>query len=115
MIQLFCHFIGDYILQMPDMAYYKKEKSLRGYLYCSLHCILYGLPFFIITNYIGVLLIIITHFIIDKYNLVERFIEFKEDMSVNKNSNDIKFFLRIVIDNGLHLMINWTIIYLLIL
>ena len=83
------HLFGDFILQNDKMALNKKKTTLKGFFYCLLHCCLYALPFFLLTNWIGVILICITHFIIDRWDFVgwfnskKNFIKTRENFGYN--------------------------------
>jgi len=133
MEQLLLHLFGDYIIQNDNVGTRKKEKSLTGLYYCIWHCITYALPFFLITNWLGVLLIAITHFLIDRWNIVGYFIALKNNVwtsnycsgyYVDKRLDVSNFgfkpdkpkflsiWLYIFQDNTLHLLINFAIITL---
>lgn len=59
---IFCHLIGDYVLQTDFIA---KTKGTNWY-HLFVHCALYCLPFFVIYGLTWQLLFIfITHFVID--------------------------------------------------
>ena len=70
MIQLILHGIGDYFLQTDKQALGKKNKGLYGFKCCLIHCITYSLPFLFIGSWQAVSVIFITHFIIDRTNIV---------------------------------------------
>lgn len=68
---IFCHLIGDYVLQTDFIA---KTKGTNWY-HLIVHCMLYCLPFFVIYGLTWQLLFIfITHMIIDpikaRYNKI---------------------------------------------
>lgn len=116
-IQLILHLLGDFILQNDEVRLHKKDKNLTGLLYCIFHCITYGIVFLFITNWLGALLIAISHFLIDRWNIVGKFIKYKNGASNLKNfgySEDRPMFmsvwLYIIQDNALHLMCNYLII-----
>ena len=70
MEQLLLHLIGDYILQNEWMSSKKEKNTLLGYLACVIHCILYSLLFLLLHITFGAWLVIfLSHFLIDKYNL----------------------------------------------
>lgn len=79
MIELILHGIGDYFLQTDKQAVGKKHKGLYGFKCCLIHCITYSLPFLFIGSYTAVLAIFISHFIIDRSNLVAYIIAIKND------------------------------------
>lgn len=68
---IFCHLIGDYVLQTDYIA---KTKGTNWY-HLIVHCMLYCLPFFVIYGLTWQLLFIfVTHMIIDpikaRYNKI---------------------------------------------
>lgn len=70
MLQLIIHGIGDYFLQTDWQALNKKKSGWVGFWACLKHCITYSLPFLFIGSWKAVLIIFITHFIIDRTNIV---------------------------------------------
>lgn len=139
MEQLLLHLLGDYILQSDVMAINKKKNTVKGYLYCTLHSILYALPFLIITNYLAVILIAVTHFVIDKTNIISYFLAFRNNVKRHNSIMEvdregirevvldkhydisnfgfnkdrpfaISIWLNIITDNTVHLIINYIII-----
>ena len=128
MIQLILHGIGDYYLQTDKQALAKKEKGWYGFKQCLIHCVIYSLPFFFIGSWKAVLIIFITHFIIDRTNLVAYLLAFKngvykedfELINVGYKRLDISNFgfglerpfaitiwLYIICDNLLHIICNY--------
>ncbi len=77
MIQLILHGIGDYFLQTDEQALNKKKKGFYGFCACLAHCLSYSIPFFFIGTWKAVLVIFITHFIIDRTNIVAYALAFK--------------------------------------
>ncbi len=68
---IFCHLIGDYVLQTDFIA---KTKGTNWY-HLFVHCVLYCLPFFIVYGLTWQLLFVfIMHFVIDplkaRYNKI---------------------------------------------
>lgn len=119
MEQILLHLFGDYILQNDNVGLRKKEKSLTGLAYCIFHCITYSLPFFLITNWLGVLLIAIGHFVIDRWNLVGHFIKAKNFVKTMDNFGykperpfAITIWLYIIQDNTVHVIWNYGVILL---
>ena len=117
MIQLLLHAIGDYIVQNDWMALNKKKKTLQGEFACQVHCITYALPFFLITDWLGVLLIYLSHYIIDRTNIIAWFIAFKNGVKDIKNFGfhherpfAISIWLYIIVDNIFHIVCNYLII-----
>lgn len=120
--QLLLHGIGDYIIQNDWMGTTKKKKGWMGFLACLIHCVTYSLPFLLIGTYTQVFLIFITHFIIDRYHLVDYFGAIKNNVK-NSFTYDISnwgfklerpkvltLWLYIITDNIFHLIINYLIL-----
>lgn len=70
MLQLIIHGIGDYYLQNDWQALNKKKKGWLGFIACLTHCVLYSLPFLFIGSWKAVFVIFITHFIIDRTEII---------------------------------------------
>jgi hypothetical protein len=118
MLQLILHLIGDYITQTDYMAN-NKTKSLP---IAFLHAFVYTVPFIILTQSpIALLVIMVSHAIIDHYRLA-RFVIFAKNYlndptlkwaDCNKtgypNSRPewLTVWLLIIADNTLHLTINY--------
>lgn len=77
MEQLLLHAIGDYWLQTDKQALGKKNKGWYGTKMCFFHCLTYSLPFLLIASWKAVLVIFITHYIIDRTKLVDYMIAIK--------------------------------------
>lgn len=109
------HLIGDYIIQNNWLATEKTKKFFPA----ALHAILYSLLFLIITNVWAWLIILITHFLIDRYRLAIYWIKL---VNWNWKSTNygfspstpplVSFWLSIIIDNVWHIIINTAAIYL---
>jgi hypothetical protein len=64
--QLVAHAVGDYILQSDWMATEKTRQSFAA----ACHAVVYALPFFVITaSYAALIVIVATHFVIDRWRL----------------------------------------------
>jgi len=64
--QIAAHLVGDYILQSNWMATEKTKKSIAA----AVHAVSYTIPFALITYNIYALMVIsITHFVIDRFRL----------------------------------------------
>lgn len=70
MLQLILHGIGDYFVQTDKWALNKKKKGNYGLWCCFIHCLTYSLPFIFIGGFAATGIIFITHFIIDRTNIV---------------------------------------------
>lgn len=128
MEQLLLHLFGDFIVQNDYVALNKKKNTLKGWIYCLWHCISYSLPFLLITNWKAVLVIGLTHFIIDKTNIVAYFLAMRNNTKellyvgnfkwvkkynvknfgfLPERPFAITIWLLIFTDNTLHLIINY--------
>lgn len=119
MIQLLLHLLGDYFLQNDWMAVNKNKFSILGWLTCSIHCLLYSIPFgFYYHNWYIFLWVLLTHFIIDKFGLAEYWIRLsnwdwdKEHLFGMSPERPIWLvvWLYIIRDNSLHVACNFFII-----
>lgn len=117
MIQLLLHGLGDYLIQSDWMALNKKKKNLTGEIACQIHCITYALPFFLIGNYIQVFLIYITHYIIDRFHIIEWFLAIRNGVYHTDNFGYslerpvvLTLWLYIITDNLIHLIFNYIIL-----
>ena len=83
-MELYLHMVGDYITQNNWMANTKIKNTKEGYLAAFIHCLLYALPFLFIGSLNAVLVIFITHFLIDKYRLARYVVQLKIGILVKK-------------------------------
>lgn len=109
------HLVGDYLFQNDWMALNKTKSDLAAFI----HAALYSALFLLISNPYLWLVIIGTHFLIDRYRLAVYWIKL-----VNWNWDSTNFgygadkpawmsvWLMIIIDNVIHLVINSVCIYL---
>lgn len=122
MLMLLLHLFGDYVIQSDMMARYKSHSDPRiAWKWVSIHAITYGLPFLFIGSWQAVLVIIITHMIIDRYSLAkyviyaknrlwDKTLTFKTCQPFGYRENmpiHIAFWLYVIVDNTLHLTINY--------
>lgn len=118
MEQLMAHLVGDYLFQNNWMANTKTKNSFIGYVACLIHVLTYSIPFlFLITNVWQYILIVSTHFLIDKFRLAVLWIKL---VNWNWSSSNLGFpdatpmwlsvWLMIIIDNVFHLLINFSIL-----
>ena len=114
MIQIFLHLIGDYLIQNDWMALNKKSKTLKGELACQIHCILYALPFLFIGSWYSVLGIYISHYILDRTNIVAWYLAVKNGVFHVRNFGfseerpfAISIWLLIIVDNIFHILFNY--------
>ena len=113
MEQLLLHLLGDYVLQNNWMANNKKNSLIP----CLVHCILYSLPFLLITSWSVVLVILGTHMILDGTNVLTRLMAWKNraktlDYFGCKEGTPpwLSLWLLIIVDNTFHLAINYFVI-----
>lgn len=113
------HLVGDYMLQSDWMV---KNKRL-SLVVALIHGFVYALPFLFIipeTSFLAYSLISITHAIVDHFGLAryvlmakdlikppsEKFIE-RNDYGMSKGTPDhVSFFVSVVVDNTIHILIN---------
>jgi hypothetical protein len=113
MMQILLHLWGDYIFQNHWMAVTKVKNTIHGYLACLLHCMLYSLPFLLVASPLSVLVIFVTHFIIDKWRIAFWVVKGKNlwfgDISAFPPGTPdfISAWIIIIVDNILHVTINY--------
>jgi len=119
MIQLILHLVGDYITQTDWMAKNKTKNSFAA----GSHAMIYSLPFLMLNPSLAAFLVIlITHFFIDRFRLA-RFVVFAKNKVTNPSlkwedcsgtgyhKDDpawLSVWLLIAADNTLHLAINYA-------
>ena len=108
MEQLILHLVGDYLLQNDWMALGKKNRGAFGHLTCTVHCLLYSLPFFLITSPLQVTLIFVTHFLIDRWYFIKWYMNLvgQKKFAQPPTAPWSIFF----VDNTFHLVCNYLII-----
>ncbi len=125
MEQILLHGLGDYIIQTDWMAQNKKKPGWHGFKACFIHCLTYSLPFLLITSWQAVLLIFLSHFLIDRYKWLDYLLAWKNNVRLENGKLDISNFgfkkerpfaisiwLYIATDNILHLICNYYILKL---
>lgn len=80
MLQLILHAIGDYLVQNDFMALNKKKKGWYGHIACQIHCITYTLPFWYFYGWKVALGVYLSHFIIDRYHIIEVFLALRNGL-----------------------------------
>jgi hypothetical protein len=116
MEQLLAHMWGDYMLQTTWMADNKVKNTLIGYIACFVHCVFYTLPFLFITqNPSQLILIFSTHYPIDKFRLAKYVNQIKNQAFTNTGLPDsvppyIAVWLLFIVDNIIHVTINYSIL-----
>ena len=86
MLQLILHVFGDYVLQTDWQALNKKKPGIIGFWACLKHCALYSTPFLLLGSWKAVLVIFITHFIIDRTNIVAYLLAIKNNVRKQQTS-----------------------------
>ncbi len=123
--QILMHLIGDYIFQFDYQALGKKKPGSKHAIQCLTHCLTYTIPFLFLTRDIWALILIMTtHYLIDRTHIVSRFICWKNNLILDgmtpysfegSKSNMghhpsrppfISVWLGIITDNILHITIN---------
>lgn len=94
------------------MATKKTENSLEGYFACLIHCLLYSLPFLLITSFNAWLVIFLTHYVIDKFRLAKYVCQLKEWNFKGIGYHEttpiwLSTWLLFIVDNTLHVTINY--------
>ena len=114
MLQLILHGVGDYFLQTDKQALGKKLPGWYGLRCCLIHCLTYSLPFLFIGSVWAVLVIFITHFVIDRTNLVAWLLAYKNGVRTIENFGfgperpfAITIWLYIICDNLCHIICNY--------
>lgn len=91
-ILIMCHLIGDYVLQNDFIA---KTKGENWY-HLFVHCVLYCVPFMIVDIFslTGIILLFITHIIIDPLKARYNKITYTQDQLLHYAVIAILFILR---------------------
>lgn len=96
------HLLGDYVFQSDWMANNKKKKGIDGFLVCSIHCLIWSLFVYLsaFSNHslFIVIVLFISHFIIDRTNMIKIYLNF---FRIMPNPSTWKI---IVVDNSIHLL-----------
>lgn len=114
MEQFLLHLFGDYIVQNDWMGLNKKKRTWMGELACQIHCITYSLPFILICSWWAVLVIYVTHYIIDRTDIVAWFLAYRNGAKNIENfgfttvrPQIISVWLWIIVDNVFHIFCNY--------
>lgn len=120
---LFGHVVGDYFLQNAKMAENKNKHSGLGWGMCAVHCAVYTLSvcsFMWDFRIKWLLLVFLSHFIIDKFSLAEKYLNLVRGRSIQwflsqslKNitlnhsilRGGLTVLIYVIVDNTAHLMI----------
>lgn len=122
-IELICHLLGDYCFQDHWMANLKTKSSAIA----ALHAFVYASVFFAVfvafgdANWVSIVPIAVTHFLIDRYRLAALWVDwwgvgkpgflaklagYDKEMPADAFGASVKFWLLIIVDNTMHLVIN---------
>lgn len=118
MLQLLLHLFGDYVTQSDWMAQRKTESNWAA----LVHATVYASPFILIAGWKALLVIWITHLVIDRFRLARYLVFAKnfmgwpwpewEDCKATGYPSArpawLSVWLLIVADNTMHLAINWA-------
>lgn len=118
MIQILLHLLGDYFLQNDWMAVNKGKYSVLGYLTCTIHCLLYSIPFGMYYHSWDIFLLVFgSHFLIDKFGLAIYWTMLvnwnwsRENFGMNvERPAFLTLWLHIIRDNSLHIAGNYFIL-----
>jgi len=86
MEQLILHLFGDYISQSDWMAQNKTKSHVAAWW----HALVYSLPFLLITGERAFLVILFTHFLIDRYRLA-RFVVYVKNRYLQPRPDTFEF------------------------
>ena len=86
MLQLILHIFGDYFLQTDWQALHKKKPGIIGFWACLKQCTFYSIPFLFVGSWKAVLVIFITHFIIDRTNIIAYLLAIKNNVRKQQTS-----------------------------
>jgi len=118
MTEFFLHMVGDYVTQNNWMANNKTSNSLKGYIACFIHALIYSIPFLIIGSISAVFIIFVTHFLIDKYRLAKYLVQIKNWCFTpsgfpESTPSFIAVWILFIVDNIIHVSINYlSLLYL---
>jgi hypothetical protein len=110
--QLLAHLVGDYIVQSDYLAKVKVRRTREGVLAAAVHAGLYTACFVPLTRSPWRLALIgVTHGLLDHYRPLPWVIATKDWLLAPRDyevvpPQDVPFWLHIVVDNSVHLLIN---------
>jgi Protein of unknown function (DUF3307) len=110
--RLLAHLVGDYVVQSDWMAQVKTRRSREGVAAAAVHAALYTACFLPLTrNPFRLAVIGITHGLLDHYRPLPELIAAKDNLLAppdwsHNNADDVEFWLHILVDNTVHLLIN---------
>jgi len=129
------HLAGDYLLQNQWMALNKSKNTLNGWMAALIHCVLYTLAVCLFMwNFdpIWIIVVFLTHFLIDKFSLTDKYLHYikgrslknyvkKDDKEIIENNRTWKTLINrydvlegsfatvvyTITDNTMHLILMW--------
>lgn len=114
MIQLILHGIGDYFFQTDYQALNKKKAGFNGFIACFTHCFTYSIPFIFIGSWLATLAIFITHFLVDRTQIIAWCLAFRNGVKTIDNFGfgkekpfAVAFWLYVICDNLVHIICNY--------
>ena len=117
------HLVGDYLLQNNWMAENKHKHLGLGWLTCTVHCLLYTAAVCFFTwefSLLWIVCVFLSHFIIDKFALAERYLKIINGRSIGtflasrENQEysphiglraSLVVLVYVVVDNTMHLLL----------
>ncbi|CAB4191786.1 Bacteriophage phiKZ, Orf197 [uncultured Caudovirales phage] len=99
------HLFGDYVTQDDRQAMNKKKPGWYGFGLCLTHCLCWSLSvcaFGGITSPIAFLILLVTHFIQDRTNIVAWWMDFRDQNGFR--TGPLAPWSTIVVDNVLHIV-----------
>lgn len=110
MLQLISHLFGDFVFQNDWMAINKNQYTLKGWVACFVHCLVYTLFFFGQSTWLQLSLIFLTHFIIDKFSVARFWTQtFKVSARIPKDFW-LYTYLIFMVDMAFHLACNYIVL-----
>lgn len=113
MEQLIAHLLGDYVMQSDKMA----QLKTKSHKWAFIHALIYSSAFVHLAPSLGAWLVIFgTHFLIDRYRIALYWIRFYNGIPATNagpfgydqgKPPYMAFWLMVIIDNTLHLTINY--------
>lgn len=107
---IFGHFIGDFFFQSETMANNKYRSGWKGYIWCSIHVLVYT---FFVAVFVGnfsplfLLGVYLPHWIVDKWSLAFRWMKLmgRGDLINSSDPKKVSFgvVIYVVIDQTIHL------------
>jgi hypothetical protein len=116
------HFVADYLLQTKEMALEKAHQTLRGWVWCLVHCTAYTITVAMFAgrvNLVFLSLVFASHFFIDHWSLADKWLSIIGGRTLRSayestdqmHEFDIVFtaIVYTVADNTMHLLLLWQI------